>query len=280
MTARKRWPDRHRPKRCGHAETRAKLTAIRPNPRQPTNPSVPDVRHHDDRCSPHPRQRPAHARRARGSARPDRVEESRAHRARLAGHPRRDRDGRGLAQPAHLHPGRDADRFAPARSGDPDARRRARLPLTRRGAECRPQPMAVRVSDFRRHAGLPHLSSRAPRAHPAGGRPRSGALRAVPDHPGELSAQACSRHHRPDRIPAEEGAVSECPGRSRLAVGAPAAPASREAWTAARRQFGAADRIVGGGRLVGVSAALARSAVDLDDGHHAHPQHRRARGVA
>ena len=58
------------------------------------------------------------------------------------------------------------------------------------------------------------------------------------------------------------------------------APVRREARAADRRQCGPVRRTRAGRRLVGLSAALARSAAHLDDGDHAHPQHRRACGGA
>ena len=48
-------------------------------------------------------------------------------------------------------------------------------------------------------------------------RPRPRAVGAVPDHQGELSPQVLARHHRPDRLPAAEGAVPQCARRSVLA---------------------------------------------------------------
>ena len=59
-----------------------------------------------------------------------------------------------------------------------------------------------------------------------------------------------------------------------------AAPFRREARAAARRQRGPVCCPRAGRRVVGLSAALARAAADLDDGDYAHPQHRRACGGA
>ena len=111
-------------------------------------------------------------------------------------------------------------------------------------------------------------------------RPRSRAVGAVPDHQGELSPQVLARPHRSDRLPAEEGAAPQCARRPVMAGGAAPAPFRREARAADRRQRRAARRARAGRRLVGLSAAVAGPAADLDDGHHAHPQHRRACGGA
>src|SRR3712207_6904125 len=45
------------------------------------------------------------------------------------------------------------------------------------------------------YGGLPPLPPGPPRPHAAGGGPGSRALRALPDHTGELPAQVLARHH-------------------------------------------------------------------------------------
>src|SRR5947209_6330682 len=117
--------------------------------------------------------------------------------------------------------------------------------------------MALRLSDLRRYAPLSPLSPLPSRPYAAGGRSGLGALGAVPGHQSELSAQVLARHHRPDRLPAAQGAAPQRARRSRLAGGAAAASFRRETRTAARCQCAAVCRIVARRRLVGLSAALA-----------------------
>ena len=110
-----------------------------------------------------------------------------------------------------------------------------------------------------------------------------------------IPISCCRRRFRSRRraIAASSGATS--PGQTGYqqskaqflnALGDPSWPAaqrcaiSAEAWAAAGRQWRAVRRALTGRRLVGLSAAVAGPAADLDDGHHAHPQHRRACGRA
>ena len=177
------------------------------------------------------------------------------HRPCVGRHPRIDRARRGLSQSAHLRPRRHADRLAPARPRHPHARRRAPLPFPQRGAQHGAQPMAVRLSDFRRHDRLSPLSSRPPCPHAAGGRPRPRAVGAVPDHQGELSPQVLARPHRADRLPAEEGAA---PQRARATrhgrLRGACAISGEKLGPQIGRQRRAAGRARAGRRLVGLSA--------------------------
>ena len=65
-------------------------------------------------------------------------------------------------------------------------------------------------------------------------------------------------------------------GDRRMAAGAARRAFLGKARSAIRRQRRDVRRPCGGRRVVGLSAVVAVAAVDLDDGDHPHPQHRRA----
>ncbi len=224
--------------------------------------------------------RPDDRRRTRRGAHAVVVEGRGADRARLGADPGRHRAGFLVAQSADLSARGRHHRIAAARPGDPDARRRARQPRQWRQAEHGTEPVVLRLSGVRGNARLSPLPSAAPRPYPAGQRSGPRALGAVSDHRRELPAQVHSRHHRADRLPAAQGSAPERARRGRMAADAAPGAFLAEAWSAdpgQRHSFrGPRTRR----RVVGLSVAVAGAAIDLDDGDHADPQHRRTRGGA
>ena len=98
---------------------------------------------------------------------------------------------------------------------------------------------------------------------------------AVPDHAAELSPQILARYFRADRLPAAQGAIAQRARPVGLAAVAARGAVLGKARSAMRGQCRHVRRLRRGRRVVGLSAVVAGAAVDLADGHHPHPQHRR-----
>src|SRR5436305_15182880 len=81
------------------------------------------------------------------------------------------------------------------------------------------EPVALRLSDFRRDPRLSPLSFAASCADAAGRRSRSCAVGAVSDHQGKLPPQVPARYHRADRLSAAQGAIAECARPRGMAFG-------------------------------------------------------------
>jgi hypothetical protein len=135
--------------------------------------------------------------------------------------------------------------------------------------------MVLRLSDFRGDTRLPPLSFAASCPHPAGRRSRPRAVGAVPDYEAQLSAQIRARYHRADRLPAAQGAAPQRARSGRLAAVASRGAFLGKARAAMRGQCDPVRRPCCRRRVVGLSVAVDPAAIDMDDGHYAHPQHRR-----
>src|SRR5258707_3322033 len=120
-----------------------------------------------------------------------------------------DRIGGMVAQPADFWAGGGHYRLAAARARHPDARWRAWMPVSGRDGQSDPEPVVLRLSDFRRDPCLSPLSSAASCAYATGRRSRSDPVGAVSDHRDQLSPQVLARYHRTDRLSAAQGAITQ-----------------------------------------------------------------------